>query len=918
MKQLREQIRSMDKEGRKSGTRMRSPPEMQLKKDSDSYNEEYNVVQTMWDDLGVTEDYRQIFDSIAIEMDDRLRKEFFETEVSSMMRLSENLTKLNREVQSREKSMIMLHKFDEAFSRFNEVSEKIINDMKQCVKNIRIQSINIVNHFNKIREICSYEIIGGKFDLDKINKVYNFDRNYLIKMKFDLEFLKSSSLENFFNISRGWDPFLQSLAEKKEGKISVEINQDMLNSIKNCQFLIIQDIVFYQMALKTSQSQEPYDTLSGSRSLHKFKLNYPLAKRGRINSPPLRPTSSNAYGYYNLNLNKNNRQYNSLFFTKEAINSIPAQKNKRIQIETKDKDSKSIENLKTFQQKINKVKENQITNEKIIHNYNSHSARLKYNIKNNQQTKETEPEISPENDKYKEVKNISNIPVIENHDTDRKADQNYSDNYNLNSENFNESPKETKLENDKISQTKIEERNALDIKENIQKKNLENVEETIIVKNQYENEMEEDIKYDFEENFGKLENDDHYVNKNSPEQKSQIKNNINQTSSTHKIDQIMNDEHKQKDHAQDETYKNQVKIISQNNEIKNDFNNNFTENYVCEIIEEEFKEKPNNIEISTEIKKSNDKDQSVVEEKIVYKKLHNDEEDEIHIQSKNREINLTEVKSQVNDFIFNVLTPKNINKNNSDSNENNNKDKENFHKSDSPLKIEFYNKNLEEFNEKYQEFYSSIPEEQKICFKPTKDIQAYVKGINPKIITAYKDSEVIGLCFVNYECYSNTIVRISINQLTCKETSQLEGIFKIFIDKIFSDLKCDEITIDIHYQLIDGTFKMNKDIFSILKEKIGFKWSHLENKTAVDRLQKMILKKPQYVGDLSIKDSLLINNATNVIVSQEKKEFLGKIDEKDVNAFMLIYSLVQLKNSDFVLENEHFNNFDFTKLKVRN
>lgn len=86
----------------------------------------------------------------------------------------------------------------------------------QVFKNLRVLSINIVNYFVKVRENSSYFILGGKFDLDNLSKTFNFDRNYLIKMKNDTDFLKKSPLSKFFNFSQESDPFLIALADKND------------------------------------------------------------------------------------------------------------------------------------------------------------------------------------------------------------------------------------------------------------------------------------------------------------------------------------------------------------------------------------------------------------------------------------------------------------------------------------------------------------------------------------------------------------------------------------------------------------------------------------------------------------------------------------------------------------------------------
>ena len=72
--------------------------------------------------------------------------------------------------------------------------------------------MNITNYFNKIRENSCYFVLSGKLNLDNINKSFNFNNNYLMKIKTDTDFLINSPLNKYFNFSQNMDPFLISLA----------------------------------------------------------------------------------------------------------------------------------------------------------------------------------------------------------------------------------------------------------------------------------------------------------------------------------------------------------------------------------------------------------------------------------------------------------------------------------------------------------------------------------------------------------------------------------------------------------------------------------------------------------------------------------------------------------------------------------
>ena len=91
---------------------------------------------------------------------------------------------------------------------------KILNDAISCLKNLRIESVNVVNLMNKFREEYNYQITSGKFNMDILDDNYAYDRFYLTKMKNDLDFLNTCHLKNEFNFKEeGNDPFLLNIAE---------------------------------------------------------------------------------------------------------------------------------------------------------------------------------------------------------------------------------------------------------------------------------------------------------------------------------------------------------------------------------------------------------------------------------------------------------------------------------------------------------------------------------------------------------------------------------------------------------------------------------------------------------------------------------------------------------------------------------
>jgi len=166
-------------------------------------------------------------------------------------------------VETREQLIIKIHVINDSFLSILEKKEEILLELLLNLKSIRITSLNIVNYLVKIRELSSYNILGGKHNLDKINKIYKFDKNYLIKMKFDIDFLKNSKLASYFEFeSFETDPLLLYFSFKNENfekKYKMKIPEELLNSVKQAQYVILQDLIFFNINsiyMKNIQKQE--------------------------------------------------------------------------------------------------------------------------------------------------------------------------------------------------------------------------------------------------------------------------------------------------------------------------------------------------------------------------------------------------------------------------------------------------------------------------------------------------------------------------------------------------------------------------------------------------------------------------------------------------------------------------------------
>jgi hypothetical protein len=92
-----------------------------------------------------------------------------------------------------------------------------------------------------------------KYDINIIGEKFNFDKNYLIKLKSELNFLKEGFSKYYFNIANDQTPFLLKASEKS--KISndkdpfihlIPLTQELKEEISDCTYYIYQELIAYQ------------------------------------------------------------------------------------------------------------------------------------------------------------------------------------------------------------------------------------------------------------------------------------------------------------------------------------------------------------------------------------------------------------------------------------------------------------------------------------------------------------------------------------------------------------------------------------------------------------------------------------------------------------------------------------------------
>ena len=282
--------------------------------EDEEISENYYLLKDIWEKLGVTEIYKRNFYFLLnnkyknrdelLEMIQAERKQMKRFRVEFMKMLSEinkreskikdlkNFIKLYEKILIKEKRYKNIEK--EMIKDIEETNkEKIEEDIHECLKSLRLRTINTVNAIQKFRK--NYEhLFNNKIDVEILKERYGYNEYYLMKLKNDLDFLRDSPINHLYHFSeKGGDPFLLCISDlcgnikdiKKYRQ--VRISEEVLSVVKKYMFYLEQEDVFnmtrkkiennneiifnnYQNTMKNYNSYNDYN----KRTTNKFSPNY--------------------------------------------------------------------------------------------------------------------------------------------------------------------------------------------------------------------------------------------------------------------------------------------------------------------------------------------------------------------------------------------------------------------------------------------------------------------------------------------------------------------------------------------------------------------------------------------------------------------------------------------------------------------
>ena len=214
-------------------------------------------LKKLWDELEVLKPYRNYFNYIYKELETEYKEELYQKEIQELNKVKINIKALKYHIALRleiiEEIKLLNDKLGkELLNKNNNSKELLLNQISDKIIILREQTIKVCQSMKKLKE-CLFTINNlDKYDLDLISKKYKFDKNYIIKMKSELNFLKEGFTKYYFNIENDQTPFLLKASDKNQINKQdyfirvIPINDEVKKEIIDCIFYVHQEFIAYQ------------------------------------------------------------------------------------------------------------------------------------------------------------------------------------------------------------------------------------------------------------------------------------------------------------------------------------------------------------------------------------------------------------------------------------------------------------------------------------------------------------------------------------------------------------------------------------------------------------------------------------------------------------------------------------------------
>jgi hypothetical protein len=124
-------------------------------KDDIINDEQFLEIELLWDELGISDEYQDQFELyLGTINNSESRQKFLMMEKNNLNKIKDALIKFNMEKKNRFKNIELLKQLNNNIKENiligdKKISKELLKQILDCIKNIRLNSVNIVNNFIK-------------------------------------------------------------------------------------------------------------------------------------------------------------------------------------------------------------------------------------------------------------------------------------------------------------------------------------------------------------------------------------------------------------------------------------------------------------------------------------------------------------------------------------------------------------------------------------------------------------------------------------------------------------------------------------------------------------------------------------------------------------------------------------------------
>ena len=382
-----------------------------------------NNLNKLWNEFGVNKNYRKLFTVIYKELDDENKEELYQKETNELNKLKDYINNLKQNIENRINTIKELFDLNiklntEVINKDNKNNEIILGEISEKINILRANTVKVCKSMQKLKTELSGIKNLDKFNINAIGEKFNFDKNYLIKMKGELNFLKEGFAKYYFNIEHDQTPFLLKASQKS--KISndkdpfihlVPLDKELKEEIIESTYYIYQELIAYQ---NEKVHNKVLRSISPLKRIIKTNIEDDAKKVGeREENENKKNLNEHINNKINMLMNKNNEIKNYINISEDNINN----KFKSFQCQQINKSNKILNNNLYFRK--NGIINNNNNNKNKLTEENNNKITNDTNIKK----EEPEPEIIKVESK-EDIKDIKND--LNNNDKDKDKEKNKS------------------------------------------------------------------------------------------------------------------------------------------------------------------------------------------------------------------------------------------------------------------------------------------------------------------------------------------------------------------------------------------------------------------------------------------------------------------------------------------------------------